>query len=103
MSKTIILPTVTIHVKDEKRSKPFKFDAFGALVSGKHVVIEVPPGTAVEFEDEAEADRILARHLGEVTTAAAAITVKAAPDEVDDDEVIPLAATKGKPAKPADA
>lgn len=94
-----ILTSATLHVKDEKRSKPFKYDPQGVMISGKFVTIEVPPETAVKFLDGREADKIIARHGGEETDLAHQITVAPNPDDVEDDEIIPLAATKaGKKA-----
>lgn len=58
MAKKIVAD-VTLHVKDEKNSVPFKYEN-GIVLQGRTAVTEVKPGTPVEIED-AEADALIAQ------------------------------------------
>lgn len=57
MAKKIVA-SVTLHVKDEKRFKPFEFGENGIAVGGTYAIKEVRPGTPVELDDE-EADALI--------------------------------------------
>lgn len=96
MGKTITTK-VTLHVKDEKRSVKFTYDGQGFVTGGRLVSIEVPPGTAVYFEDEEEADKIVDRHGGEETDAKAKITVKAVVEAAGDNDLMSLEEAGGDP------
>lgn len=94
-----ILTTITLHAKDEKRSRAFKYDPQGVQIAGKHVLIDIPPGTVVTL-DAKEADKIMARHGGEETDRVAEFVIKPNPDDFEDEEIISLAVAKSsKPSK----
>jgi hypothetical protein len=62
-TKTIVSETVTFHVPGPNY-KPFRSTPEGKLIpnSGKYDIVEVKPGTPVEF-DEAEADKFISRGI----------------------------------------
>ena len=87
MATKTITTTVTLHVKDEAKSRPYKFNPLtGARIpnSGKNVIITVPPGKPVKMDAD-EADRILARFGGEETKAPAVAVVAPKPAETSED------------------